>query len=100
MLFKSEIQFSFQRYIAAISSIERWNTQSRRYLFKVGGKAAFIMIAGLRYVFIFCTNSVRLASLFGVDQVAAGHGNEFFQYTAPRQPKKDQGTAATGKLRD
>uniref|UniRef100_A0A8C9B1D7 peptidylprolyl isomerase n=1 Tax=Prolemur simus TaxID=1328070 RepID=A0A8C9B1D7_PROSS len=38
----------------------------------------------------------RLASLFGLDQAAAGHGNEFFQYTAPKQPKKGQGTAATG----
>nr|XP_036883244.1 LOW QUALITY PROTEIN: FK506-binding protein 15 [Manis javanica] len=46
--------------------------------------------------FLSPSGGVRLASLFGVDQVAAGHGNEFFQYTAPRQPKKDQGTAATG----
>ncbi|KAB0407525.1 hypothetical protein E2I00_012833 [Balaenoptera physalus] len=38
----------------------------------------------------------RLASLFGLDQAAAGHGNEFFHYTAPRQPKKGQGTAPTG----
>ncbi|XP_021117882.1 FK506-binding protein 15 isoform X3 [Heterocephalus glaber] len=38
----------------------------------------------------------RLASLFGLDQPAAGHGNEFFQYTAPKQPKKGQGTTATG----
>ncbi|KAK2493502.1 hypothetical protein MC885_002130, partial [Smutsia gigantea] len=46
--------------------------------------------------FLSPSGGVRLASLFGVDQIAAGHGNEFFQYTAPRQPKKDQGTAATG----
>ncbi|XP_043783728.1 FK506-binding protein 15 isoform X3 [Cervus elaphus] len=39
--------------------------------------------------------STRLASLFGLDQAAAGHGNEF-QYTAPKQPKKGQGTAPTG----
>ncbi|XP_044515634.1 FK506-binding protein 15 [Gracilinanus agilis] len=32
----------------------------------------------------------KLASLFGLDQVVAGHGNEFFQYTAPKQPKKGQ----------
>ncbi|XP_036914954.1 FK506-binding protein 15 isoform X2 [Sturnira hondurensis] len=38
----------------------------------------------------------RLASLFGLDQTAAGHGNEFFQYTAPKQPKKGQGTAPAG----
>uniref|UniRef100_A0A452GB58 peptidylprolyl isomerase n=1 Tax=Capra hircus TaxID=9925 RepID=A0A452GB58_CAPHI len=50
---------------------------------------------GLGVVFIFC-NSTRLASLFGLDQAAAGHGNEFFQYTAPKQPKKGQGTAPTG----
>uniref|UniRef100_A0A452GAS0 peptidylprolyl isomerase n=1 Tax=Capra hircus TaxID=9925 RepID=A0A452GAS0_CAPHI len=52
---------------------------------------------GLGVVFIFC-NSTRLASLFGLDQAAAGHGNEFFQYTAPKQPKKGQGTAPTGNV--
>ncbi|TKC37135.1 hypothetical protein EI555_001411 [Monodon monoceros] len=46
--------------------------------------------------FSFSTNSTRLASLFGLDQAAAGHGNEFFHYTAPKQPKKGQGTAPTG----
>ncbi|KFV64554.1 FK506-binding protein 15, partial [Dryobates pubescens] len=35
----------------------------------------------------------RLASLFGLDQTVSGQGNEFFQYTAPKQPKKAQ-TAA------
>ncbi|XP_009992637.1 PREDICTED: FK506-binding protein 15 [Chaetura pelagica] len=35
----------------------------------------------------------RLASLFGLDQTVSSHGNEFFQYTAPKQPKKAQ-TAA------
>ncbi|GAB1288557.1 FK506-binding protein 15 [Apodemus speciosus] len=38
----------------------------------------------------------KLASLFGLDQATMGHGNEFFQYTAPKQPKKGQGIAATG----
>uniref|UniRef100_A0A452RV54 peptidylprolyl isomerase n=1 Tax=Ursus americanus TaxID=9643 RepID=A0A452RV54_URSAM len=46
--------------------------------------------------FSFSTNSARLASLFGLDQASAGHGNEFFQYTAPKQPKKGPGAAATG----
>uniref|UniRef100_A0A7M4EZE8 peptidylprolyl isomerase n=1 Tax=Crocodylus porosus TaxID=8502 RepID=A0A7M4EZE8_CROPO len=32
----------------------------------------------------------RLASLFGLDQNVSSHGNEFFQYTAPKQPKKGQ----------
>uniref|UniRef100_A0A8D2LRB9 peptidylprolyl isomerase n=1 Tax=Varanus komodoensis TaxID=61221 RepID=A0A8D2LRB9_VARKO len=32
----------------------------------------------------------RLASLFGLDQTVTGAGNEFFQYTAPKQPKKGQ----------
>ncbi|KFO12593.1 FK506-binding protein 15, partial [Balearica regulorum gibbericeps] len=32
----------------------------------------------------------RLASLFGLDQTVSSHGNEFFQYTAPKQPKKGQ----------
>ncbi|XP_038538398.1 FK506-binding protein 15 isoform X3 [Canis lupus familiaris] len=41
-------------------------------------------------------SSARLASLFGPDQASAGYGNEFFQYTAPKQPKKGPGTAATG----
>ncbi|XP_059494209.1 FK506-binding protein 15 isoform X2 [Stegostoma tigrinum] len=30
----------------------------------------------------------KLASLFGMDQVSAGQGNESFQYTAPKQPKR------------
>uniref|UniRef100_A0A2K5UPP8 peptidylprolyl isomerase n=1 Tax=Macaca fascicularis TaxID=9541 RepID=A0A2K5UPP8_MACFA len=46
--------------------------------------------------FLSPSGGARLASLFGLDQAAAGHGNEFFQYTAPKQPKKGQGTAATG----
>ncbi|XP_077626024.1 FK506-binding protein 15 isoform X2 [Crocuta crocuta] len=46
--------------------------------------------------FLSPSGSARLASLFGLDQVSAGHGNEFFQYTAPKQPKKGQGTSATG----
>ncbi|XP_053421480.1 FK506-binding protein 15 isoform X2 [Nycticebus coucang] len=45
--------------------------------------------------FLSPSGGARLASLFGMDQAAAGHGNEFFQYTAPKQPKKGQG-AATG----
>ncbi|KFR15840.1 FK506-binding protein 15, partial [Opisthocomus hoazin] len=35
----------------------------------------------------------RLASLFGLDQTVSSHGNEFFQYTAPKQPKKGQAAA-------
>ncbi|XP_066112578.1 FK506-binding protein 15 isoform X2 [Saccopteryx bilineata] len=46
--------------------------------------------------FLLPVGGARLASLFGRDEIAAGHGNEFFQYTAPKQPKKGQGTAATG----
>ncbi|XP_054440486.1 FK506-binding protein 15 [Pteronotus mesoamericanus] len=46
--------------------------------------------------FLSPSGGARLASLFGLDQTAAGHGNEFFQYTAPKQPKKGQGTATTG----
>jgi hypothetical protein len=49
-------------------------------------------------LFSFSFNRAKLASLFGLDQATMGHGNEFFQYTAPKQPKKGQGTAA-GKLR-
>ncbi|XP_061019378.1 FK506-binding protein 15 isoform X2 [Dama dama] len=45
--------------------------------------------------FLSPSGGTRLASLFGLDQAAAGHGNEF-QYTAPKQPKKGQGTAPTG----
>ncbi|NWU89661.1 FKB15 protein, partial [Upupa epops] len=37
----------------------------------------------------------RLASLFGLDQTVSSHGNEFFQYTAPKQPKKGQTAAAS-----
>uniref|UniRef100_A0A8D0HIE5 peptidylprolyl isomerase n=1 Tax=Sphenodon punctatus TaxID=8508 RepID=A0A8D0HIE5_SPHPU len=36
----------------------------------------------------------RLASLFGLDHRVSGQGNEFFQYTAPKQPKKGQAAAA------
>ncbi|XP_035420619.1 FK506-binding protein 15 isoform X5 [Cygnus atratus] len=36
----------------------------------------------------------RLASLFGLDQTVSSQGNEFFQYTAPKQPKKGQAAAA------
>ncbi|KAM5258586.1 FK506-binding protein 15 isoform 2-T2 [Hipposideros larvatus] len=46
--------------------------------------------------FLSPSGGARLASLFGLDQAPAGRGNEFFQYTAPKQPKKGQGTAATG----
>lgn len=46
--------------------------------------------------FLSPSGGARLASLFGLDQAATDHGNEFFQYTAPKQPKKGQGTAATG----
>uniref|UniRef100_A0A8D2MRV1 peptidylprolyl isomerase n=1 Tax=Zonotrichia albicollis TaxID=44394 RepID=A0A8D2MRV1_ZONAL len=35
----------------------------------------------------------RLASLFGLDQTVSSQGNDFFQFTAPKQPKKGQ-TAA------
>lgn len=51
----------------------------------------------MKCIFIFY--SARLASLFGRDQAAADHGNEFFQYTAPKQPKKGQGATATGKFK-
>nr|XP_025858572.1 FK506-binding protein 15 isoform X2 [Vulpes vulpes] len=46
--------------------------------------------------FLSPSGGARLASLFGPDQASAGYGNEFFQYTAPKQPKKGPGTAATG----
>ncbi|XP_029419618.1 FK506-binding protein 15 isoform X2 [Nannospalax galili] len=48
--------------------------------------------------FLSPSGGARLASLFGLDQATTGHGNEFFQYTAPKQPKKGHGTAATGKI--
>uniref|UniRef100_A0A8C8SXK7 peptidylprolyl isomerase n=1 Tax=Pelusios castaneus TaxID=367368 RepID=A0A8C8SXK7_9SAUR len=38
----------------------------------------------------FSLSSARLASLFELDQTVSGHGNEFFQYTAPKQPRKGQ----------
>lgn len=46
--------------------------------------------------FLSPSGGAKLASLFGLDQATMGHGNEFFQYTAPKQPKKGQGIAATG----
>uniref|UniRef100_A0A8C6Z3P7 peptidylprolyl isomerase n=1 Tax=Nothoprocta perdicaria TaxID=30464 RepID=A0A8C6Z3P7_NOTPE len=38
----------------------------------------------------FLSPASGLASLFGLDQTVSSHGNEFFQYTAPKQPKKGQ----------
>ncbi|XP_067164917.1 FK506-binding protein 15 isoform X3 [Apteryx mantelli] len=46
--------------------------------------------------FLSPASGARLASLFGLDQTVSSHGNEFFQYTAPKQPKKGQ-TAAAGQ---
>ncbi|XP_052032539.1 FK506-binding protein 15 isoform X2 [Apodemus sylvaticus] len=46
--------------------------------------------------FLSPSGGAKLASLFGLDQATMGHGNEFFQYTAPKQPKKGHGVAATG----
>ncbi|XP_019396080.1 PREDICTED: FK506-binding protein 15 isoform X2 [Crocodylus porosus] len=45
--------------------------------------------------FLSPAGGARLASLFGLDQNVSSHGNEFFQYTAPKQPKKGQAGAAT-----
>ncbi|XP_071622669.1 FK506-binding protein 15 isoform X1 [Heliangelus exortis] len=45
--------------------------------------------------FLSPASGARLASLFGLDQTVSSQGNEFFQYTAPKQPKKGQ-TAAAG----
>ncbi|XP_010217286.1 PREDICTED: FK506-binding protein 15 [Tinamus guttatus] len=44
--------------------------------------------------FLSPASGARLASLFGLDQTVSSHGNEFFQYTAPKQPKKGQTTTA------
>ncbi|XP_075026601.1 FK506-binding protein 15 isoform X2 [Calonectris borealis] len=46
--------------------------------------------------FLSPASGARLASLFGLDQTVSSHGNEFFQYTAPKQPKKGQ-TATAGQ---
>ncbi|XP_031457378.1 FK506-binding protein 15 isoform X2 [Phasianus colchicus] len=46
--------------------------------------------------FLAPATGARLASLFGLDQTVSSQGNEFFQYTAPKQPKKGQ-TAAAGQ---
>ncbi|XP_064027025.1 FK506-binding protein 15 isoform X3 [Pogoniulus pusillus] len=43
--------------------------------------------------FLSPASGARLASLFGLDQTVSSHGNEFFQYTAPKQPKKGQPAA-------
>uniref|UniRef100_A0A8C6VPY8 peptidylprolyl isomerase n=1 Tax=Naja naja TaxID=35670 RepID=A0A8C6VPY8_NAJNA len=46
--------------------------------------------------FVSPTGGARLASLFGMDQTSSGTGNEFFQYTAPKQPKKNLLAAGAG----
>ncbi|XP_072287633.1 FK506-binding protein 15 [Pyxicephalus adspersus] len=38
--------------------------------------------------FLSPTGGAKLASLFGIDQTGSTQGNESFQYTAPKQPKK------------
>ncbi|XP_040180262.1 FK506-binding protein 15 isoform X2 [Rana temporaria] len=38
--------------------------------------------------FLSPTGGAKLASLFGMDQTGSAQGNESFQYTAPKQPKK------------
>uniref|UniRef100_A0A8C2TXK5 peptidylprolyl isomerase n=1 Tax=Coturnix japonica TaxID=93934 RepID=A0A8C2TXK5_COTJA len=43
--------------------------------------------------FLAPATGARLASLFGLDQTVSSQGNEFFQYTAPKQPKKGQAAA-------
>ncbi|XP_027760914.1 FK506-binding protein 15 isoform X3 [Empidonax traillii] len=43
--------------------------------------------------FLSPASGARLASLFGLDQTVSGQGNEFFQFTAPKQPKKGQAAA-------
>ncbi|XP_043913905.1 FK506-binding protein 15 [Protopterus annectens] len=45
--------------------------------------------------FLSPTGGAKLASLFSLDQTVLGQGNESFQYTAPKQPKKGQ--APTGQ---
>ncbi|KAI2661361.1 FK506-binding protein 15 [Labeo rohita] len=42
--------------------------------------------------FLSPTGGAKLASLFGLDQ-AASQGNESFQYTAPKQPRKSSGNS-------
>lgn len=43
--------------------------------------------------FLSPASGARLASLFGLDQTVSSQGNEFFQFTAPKQPKKGQAAA-------
>ncbi|XP_075041536.1 FK506-binding protein 15 isoform X2 [Mixophyes fleayi] len=45
--------------------------------------------------FLSPTGGAKLASLFGMDQTVSAQGNESFQYTAPKQPKKGPGPAGT-----
>ncbi|XP_044161822.1 FK506-binding protein 15 [Bufo gargarizans] len=45
--------------------------------------------------FLSPTGGAKLASLFGIDQSVSAQGNESFQYTAPKQPKKGAVPAGT-----
>lgn len=47
--------------------------------------------------FLSPTGGAKLASLFGLDQAVSNQGNESFQYTAPKQPKKGQPATASQK---
>ncbi|XP_036954294.1 FK506-binding protein 15 isoform X1 [Acanthopagrus latus] len=44
--------------------------------------------------FLSPTGGAKLASLFGLDQEASSQGNESFQYTAPKQPRKSSNAAS------
>ncbi|XP_039632093.1 FK506-binding protein 15-like isoform X2 [Polypterus senegalus] len=44
--------------------------------------------------FLSPTGGAKLASLFGMDQASVSQGNECFQFTAPKQPKKGPGQTA------
>uniref|UniRef100_A0A671YTP5 peptidylprolyl isomerase n=1 Tax=Sparus aurata TaxID=8175 RepID=A0A671YTP5_SPAAU len=44
--------------------------------------------------FLSPTGGAKLASLFGLDQEASSQGNESFQYTAPKQPRKSSNSAS------
>ncbi|CAL8250254.1 unnamed protein product [Boreogadus saida] len=46
--------------------------------------------------FLSPSGGAKLASLFGLDQ-ASSQGNESFQYTAPKQPKKNSGAGLAGQ---
>lgn len=78
--------FSFHPLTITVTNRKNSPQQFMHFLIKVS------MIRNFSH---FCFHRAKLACLFGLDQESS-QGNESFQYTAPKQPRK---TTTQGKTR-